>query len=125
MFPHEAAVSFDLGSVVKNATEPGVSTSTFALVMNPAKYDQLPADLKALIDRTTGLAGAEAFGRMWTEAETIGREKEIAQGVQISTLPDADIARMKQMMAPHVDAAMTAVDKAGSQGRRFYQDYTK
>src|SRR5215475_10173690 len=38
MFPHEAAVAYDLGSVAKYAIEPGISTATFAFVMNPAKY---------------------------------------------------------------------------------------
>jgi TRAP-type transport system periplasmic protein len=125
MFPHEAALSYDLGAVVKNAIEPGVATATFAMVMNPAKYDSLPADLKALIDKTTGMAGATEFGKMWAEAEKVGRDKEIAQGVQMITLPDADIAKMKEMMKPHVEAAIAAVDKDGKDGRKFYDEYTK
>src|SRR5262245_23527234 len=116
MFPHEAAVSFALGSVAKYAIEPPVSTATFAFVMNPAKYASLPADLRALIDKSTGPDAAEDFGKAWEVAEKEGREKEIAQGVQIITLPDAEIDKMKKMMAPLIEQAIAAVDKEGKPG---------
>jgi len=125
MFPHEAALSYDLGTVVKNAIEPGVATATFAMVMNPAKYDSLPADLKAVIDKTTGMAGATEFGKMWADAEKVGRDKEISQGVQMLKLSDADITKMKEMMAPHVKSAIEAVDKDGKEGSKFFAEYTK
>ena len=125
MFPHEAAVAYDLGTVAKYAIEPGVATATFTFVMNPAKYNSLPGDLKALIDKASGPAAAEDFGKAWEAAEVEGRTKEMAQGVQMISLPPADIAKMKQLMAPHVEAAIAAVDKEGKDGRKFYQEYTK
>ena len=51
--------------------------------MNPAKYNSLPADLKALIDKSSGPAAAENFGKAWEAAETHGRAKQMAQGVQM------------------------------------------
>jgi len=125
MFPHEAAVSYDLGTVAKYAIEPGVATATFAFVMNPAKYESLPADLKALIDKASGPAAAEDFGKAWEVAEKEGRDKEMAQGVQMLTLPAADVDKMKKLMQPHIDQAIAAVDKEGKQGRKFYEEYTK
>ena len=124
-FPHEAALSLDLGTVAKNATEPGLSTAPFALVMNPAKYNSLPADLKALIDKTSGPAAAEQFGKEWEAAEKHGREEEIKQGVQIHTLSDADIAEIKRKAVPRIEDAIAAVEKAGKPGRKFYEEYTK
>jgi len=125
MFPHEAALSYDLGTVAKYAVEPGVATATFAFVMNPAKYDSLPADLKALIDKNSGPAAAAEFGKAWEAAEKEGREKEMAQGVQMLTLPAADLEKMKKLMAPHIESAIAAVDKEGKQGRKFYEAYTR
>jgi len=124
MFPHEAALSYDLGTVAKYAIEPGVATATFAFVMNPAKYDSLPADLKALIDKSTGTQAAADFGKAWEAAEKEGRDKETAQGVQILTLPPDDIEKMRKLMAPHVERAIAEVDKEGKQGRKFYEEYT-
>src|SRR4051812_15141894 len=125
MFPHEAAVSYDLGTAAKYAIEPGVATATFAFVMNPAKYNALPADLKALIDKASGPAAAEDFGKAWEAAEKEGREKEMAQGVQMLTLSADDIAKMKTLMAPHVESAIAAVEKDGKPGRKFFEEYTK
>jgi TRAP-type C4-dicarboxylate transport system substrate-binding protein len=125
MFPHEAAVAYDLGTVAKYAIEPGVATATFTFVMNPAKYNALSPDLKALIDKASGPAAAEDFGKAWEAAEAEGRAKQMAQGVQMITLPPADIEKMKQMMASHVEAAIAAVEKDGKQGRKFYQEYTR
>src|SRR4051812_47292085 len=86
-FPYEGALSLDLAAVAKHSTEPGMATAPFALVMNPAKYNSLPDDLKALIDRTSGPAAAEQYGKLWEAAEQHGREEFIKQGVQIHTLP--------------------------------------
>ena len=124
-FPHEAALSLDLGAVAKHATEPGISTAPFALVMNPAKYNSLPADLKALIDKSTGPAAAERFGKEWEAAEKHGRDEEIKQGVQIHTLSDADVAEIKRRMAPRIEEAIVALEKTGKPGRNFYEEYTK
>jgi TRAP-type C4-dicarboxylate transport system substrate-binding protein len=124
-FPHEAALSMDLGSVAKHATEPGLSTAPFGLVMNPAKYNSLPAELKALIDKSTGPAGAEKFGREWEAAERHGRDEEIKQGVQMHMLPDTDVAELKRRLAPRVEEAVAALEKDGKPARKFYEDYTR
>jgi TRAP-type C4-dicarboxylate transport system substrate-binding protein len=124
-FPYEGALSLDLAAVAKHATEPGMATAPFAFVMNPAKYDSLPADLKALIDKTSGPAAAEEYGKLWEAAEKHGREEFIKQGVQIHTLSDADVAEVKRRMKPHIGEAIAAVEKAGKPGRKFYEEYTR
>lgn len=124
-FPYEGALSLDLQSVAKHSTEPGMATAPFAFVMNPAKYNSLPPDLRALIDKTSGPAAAEEYGKLWEAAERHGREEFIKAGVQIHTLSDADVAEIKKRMAPHIEEAIAAVDKAGKPGRKFYEEYTK
>lgn len=123
-FPYEGAASFDLGTVAKNTVEPGVASATFAVVMNPAKYDALPDDLKALIDETTGPDAAEAFGRNWDAAEVEGKAKLVAKGVTINTLPDSELAKMKDLLAPQTDAAIAAVESDGKPGKAFFEAYT-
>jgi TRAP-type C4-dicarboxylate transport system substrate-binding protein len=124
-FPYEGAASFDIGTITKYVLEPGVSTATFAVVMNPAKYESLPPDLKALIDKTTGVAAAENFGKMWDEAEKEGKTKLLARGVQVVTASPEMLAKMKALFAPQNDEAIAAVDKSGKSGRQFFADYTK
>ena len=50
-FPHEAGFAYDLASVAKYAIEPPLASATFVLVMNPAKYNSLPPDLRAILDK--------------------------------------------------------------------------
>jgi TRAP-type C4-dicarboxylate transport system substrate-binding protein len=124
-FPYEGASSFDIATVAKNTLEPGVSSATFAVVMNPAKYASLPDDLKALIDKTTGPAAAGKFGEMWDEAEKQGKASMLAKGTQVFVLPPNELAKMKQAFAPQVDAAIAEVEKQGKPGRKFFDDYSK
>lgn len=124
-FPYEGAASFDIATVAKYTLEPGVSSATFAVVMNPAKYDSLPDDLKALIDNSTGPAAAEKFGAMWDEAEKQGKISMLAKGTQVFVLPPDELAKMKQAFAPQVDTAIAEVEKQGKPGRKFFDDYTK
>jgi TRAP-type C4-dicarboxylate transport system substrate-binding protein len=66
MFPHEGAQSFQLSTVAKFSYEPGINAASFFFIMNPATYDKLPADLRALIDQTTARLPPSASARIWT-----------------------------------------------------------
>jgi TRAP-type C4-dicarboxylate transport system substrate-binding protein len=124
-FPYEGAASFDLGNVVRYALEPGVSTASFAVVMNEAKYASLPADLRDLIASTTGPARAEWFGKMWDEAEKAGKDSLHARGVQTITMTDAELQRVKQAVAPLIDQTVGELAKKGALAGKFYEDYTR
>jgi TRAP-type C4-dicarboxylate transport system substrate-binding protein len=125
-FPHEAGLAYDLASVVKYAIEPPLASATFAMVMNPAKYNSLPADLKALIDKESGVAGAVSFGKAWEAQESFARNLEVSKkGLQIITLPDGDVAKMKQLSKPIIENALAAQEKLGHKAREFFAAYTK
>jgi TRAP-type C4-dicarboxylate transport system substrate-binding protein len=65
-FPYEGAQGFDIGTVVKYCIEPGISASTFVAVMNPKRFDSLPAELQTLIASTTRPA-LVALARLWRD----------------------------------------------------------
>ena len=125
VFAYEGAASFGLDSVVKYSLEPGVSSLTWGVVMNPAKYDSLPADLKALIDKTTTPDDAEKFGADFDAAELAGKRQLVSKGVQVIELAPAELATMKKLLAPQIDVAIAEVEKQGRPGRKFYEAYTK
>lgn len=124
-FPYEAAQSFDLATVVKQTLEPGMTTATFAIVMNQAKYDALPADLKALIDRTTGVERARAFGTAWDGAEAEGRAYMLAKGVTITSLPAAEVDKIKTMLKPSREKSVADLAAAGKPAQAFVEAYQK
>ncbi len=44
-------------------------TSLYLFLMNEASYENLPAELRAVIDRNSGMSLAKKAGRVWEEAE--------------------------------------------------------
>ena len=124
-FPHEAGFAYDLVSVSPYAIEPPLASATFALVMNPAKYNSLPPDLRAILDKESGVAGATSFGKSWQDFEKFARATEIQKGLQIITLSPADVAKMKELAKPIVESALDAQEKAGHSAREFFAAYTK
>jgi TRAP-type C4-dicarboxylate transport system substrate-binding protein len=124
-FPYEGAASFRLGTVVKHSIEPPIASASFAVVMNPAKYNSLPADLKALIDKTSGPAAAEQFGKSWDEGEEEGKKQMIQQGVQVTVLPAEEVAKMKAAFGTQVKEAIRALEQKGLPAQKFYDAYTK
>lgn len=57
------------------AERPAMGATVLTLLMNKQKYDNLPPDLKAVIDRNSGLELVERFGRSWDEAAARARDK--------------------------------------------------
>jgi TRAP-type transport system periplasmic protein len=94
--------------------------------MNPAKYDSLPPDLRALLDKESGVAGAVSFGEAWQAQEKFARDLETSKkGLEIITLPDSEMAKMKELSKPIIENAIAALEKQGKPGREFYQEYIK
>ena len=59
---------------------PTLYTATFFLAMNKERYEALPDDLKAIIDRNSGMEFSRAAGRMWDDvgaevAEIVKQDK--------------------------------------------------
>jgi TRAP-type C4-dicarboxylate transport system substrate-binding protein len=125
-FPHEAGLAYDLASVVKYAIEPPMASATFALVMNPAKYNALPADLRALLDKASGVAGAVSFGTAWKAQEKFARDLETSKkGLEIVTLPEAEVAKLKAFGQKITTENLDALEKKGQPARAFYDAYMK
>jgi len=123
-FPHEAGLAYDLASVAKYAIEPPLASATFAFVMNPAKYNSLPADLRAILDKESGVAGAMSFGEAWQAQEKFARNLETTKkGLEIITLSDGDVAKMKALAKPIIDKALDEQEKAGHKAREFFGLY--
>jgi TRAP-type C4-dicarboxylate transport system substrate-binding protein len=95
--PWEVTPSLKIAELVKNHTSfagpTGLFTQTFALVMNRASYDKLPADLKAVIDKNSGVETAALFGRAMDEGDKAGLEVARKAGNNIVTLEAAETKR--------------------------------
>jgi TRAP-type transport system periplasmic protein len=83
-FPDESIAAFKL-SMIKHATTfpGGLYNTSFVFMMNPAKYNALSAQDKAVIDKLSGERAARLFGEGWDKVDAASRDGvQKAQGVQ-------------------------------------------
>nr|MBL8410327.1 TRAP transporter substrate-binding protein [Dechloromonas sp.] len=57
------------------ADRPVMGATVLVVLMNKQKYESLPADLKAIVDKVSGLPLVERYGKVWDEASVAARNK--------------------------------------------------
>ncbi len=101
--PWEIVPALKVQQIVKNHTQfsgkVGLYTQTFAVAMNQASYDKLPADLKKVIDDNSGIETAAAFGRAMDDGDRVGLDLAKKAGNQIVTLDEAETQRWQRAAA--------------------------
>lgn len=102
--PWEVVPAVKVQELTKFHTEipgsPTLYTASFFLAMNKAKYDGLPADLKAVIDRNSGMSFAELAGNMW-DAEAVRVSALVRQrGNTISSISEDEKQKWMKACEP-------------------------
>ncbi len=101
--PWEVTPALKVTELVKNHTtfagKEGLYTQTFAFSMNRASYDKLPPDLKAVIDKNSGIETAAMFGRAMDEGDKAGRAIAEKAGNNIVALDLAETQRWRRTAA--------------------------
>lgn len=93
--PWEVAPSIKLPDLARNHLEiagsPTLYTASFMVVMNKARHEGLPAELRKVLDDHAGLAYSMDAGEVWdrASADVEAAVRKSGRNV-ISTLPDAD-----------------------------------
>ncbi|MCK0506427.1 TRAP transporter substrate-binding protein [Aromatoleum anaerobium] len=92
MMPWEVVPTMKAQEIVKYHTEtdpslPLLSTTTFVLAMNPAKYDSLPPELKKVIDANSGADVSAWAGKVWDDATHTGRQSGVDHKNVFYTVP--------------------------------------
>ena len=98
--PWEVVPALKVQQIAKNSTgfsgSKGLYTQTFAVAMNKAAYDKLPADLKKVIDANSGMVAAAMFGRAMDEGDKAGLAIAQKAGNNIITLSPEETARWQR-----------------------------
>ncbi|MGL4636951.1 MAG: TRAP transporter substrate-binding protein [Beijerinckiaceae bacterium] len=104
VIPWEVVPAVKVQELVKFHTEikgsPTLYTASFFLAMNKAKYDGMPADLQAVIDKNSGMAFAEMAGKMWDAEAVTVRDMVAKRGNTITVLADDEKARWIKATEP-------------------------
>jgi TRAP-type C4-dicarboxylate transport system substrate-binding protein len=101
--PWEVTPALKVQEIVKNHTgfagDKGLYTQTFVVAMNKKVYDNLPADLKKVIDANSGIETAAMFGRAMDEGDKVGFELAKKAGNNIYMLDAVETQTWKRTAA--------------------------
>lgn len=128
VIPYDVAPSLKVHELTKFATEtdrnsPALYTTFFVVPMNKARYDSLPADLKAVIDKNSGRELSAFLGETHAGNDIPSRKvfTETA-GYTIQQLSAAEIERWKKA-TDHLDEEWVAdMNKRGLNGKAMLDD---
>lgn len=123
--PWEVVPSLKLQELTKFHAEipgsPTLYTATFILAMNRARYEGLPADLRAVIDRNSGMVAAEMAGKVWDEQAIVVAEMVARRGNTITVIDPAEAARWRETTRPVIDAWVRTVTERGLDGAKLLE----
>jgi TRAP-type C4-dicarboxylate transport system substrate-binding protein len=95
---------------------PTFYTAVFLFAMNKGSYENLPDDLRAVIDSNSGIATSVLAGNAWDEAAVIGRKAAEDHGNVIDELAPDEVARWREKTQPVVDAWLAQSAEHGFDG---------
>jgi TRAP-type C4-dicarboxylate transport system substrate-binding protein len=102
--------------------EASLSSTTFVLAMNPAAYDRLPRDLKAVIDANSGQVAAGMAGAMWDGDAAAVAATVRERGDAIATLAPEELARWRKLTDPVIANWVKEIKERRIDGRKLLAD---
>lgn len=107
VIPWEVTTAIRLSELVGNHTEfagnEALYTAAIVLVMNKAKYEALPDDLKAILDAESGAKLSTFATQIMWDMDAPARKIAEEAGNTITVLDEAEVNRWKEAAKPVVD----------------------
>jgi TRAP-type transport system periplasmic protein len=121
MLPWSAVASFRTYEVSKQHTEFGFYSLAFVTTMNKKAYEDLPADLKKVIDDNSGMKWAVNAGQGYDDADIVGIDKIKAEGGTINKLSPEEYAEWKKVADKVTTKYIADLDEKGLPGTATYK----
>jgi len=104
-FPFESIASFKLDKVIGQATvfPGGLYSSAFGFFMNEDKWNKIPKQDQAIIEKYSYEYAARSNGQSWDRADKVGRDALTAAGAQIVSATAAMQAKAKKRSGPIIE----------------------
>ncbi|QHE85870.1 TRAP transporter substrate-binding protein [Hydrogenophaga sp. BPS33] len=96
-------------------------TTTFVMGMNKAKYASLPPDLKAIIDKNSGIETSGWLGKVQQAGDAPARAQAVKQGNNIYTIPAAEAQEFKRKARLVEVEWVQDMDKRGFDGKKLLE----
>lgn len=123
--PWEVTTALKVPELVENHTEfegPALYNLTFVLAMNKGVYDALPDDLKAVIDKNSGLDFSVFAGGTQSDADGPAREVAVDLGNNIITISQDDSADWVAIAQPIYDSWIADMNSRGIDGQKLIDE---
>jgi len=117
-FTWDTMASFNLAEVMKHHTDAKAYVVSFWFAMNEKKYNALPEDVRACVDKLSGDTLIEKFGPWWAAWDKAGHDRVLAEGHEIIELDDAQRAEWRASLAPMIDAYLADLEGKGIDNAR-------
>jgi len=98
---------------MKFHTDTQFYTSAFFIVMNPQKYQSLPAEVRRAIDELSGAAWSEKFGPLWDKWDQPVRQGAAGPGHEIIVPDAATMAAWHEGLRPVTDSYLAGLAAHG------------
>jgi TRAP-type transport system periplasmic protein len=124
-FPLESIISFKLDTVLEQATlfPGGMYSSAFGFFMNEDKWNKLPKQDQAAIEKLSGEHIARLAGQSWDEADRKGLEALKKSGVKIVNADAALVAEVQKRSAPIVDDWIKKASAKGVDAAKILDEF--
>lgn len=109
----EAGLSFRLNEVAPLHTEAKAYVTCFYFVMNQAKFDALPENVRQAVDSVSGDNFVPRVGKWWDGPDALGRADAVRRNHSIITVSDAERSVWHAKAAEAVEKWLSALEKEG------------
>ncbi len=123
--PWEVTAALKVPELVENHTEfegPALYTLTFVLAMNKARYESLSDDMKAAIDKNSGLDFSVFAGGTQADADGPARELAVKRGNNIITVSEEEAKEWGTVVQPIFDTWIADMAKRGLDGQAMINE---
>ena len=93
-------------------------TTAMYVVMNRAKWENLPADVQAVFEAVSK-EWIDVHAGTWDKDDAAGREYTLSLGNQILELPDDEMARWEKAVQPILDSYAATATEKGLEGEAY------
>jgi TRAP-type C4-dicarboxylate transport system substrate-binding protein len=106
---------------MKTHTDTQFYTSAFFILMNRAKFEALPADVKTAIDSISGEVWSAQFGPLWDKWDKPVRDGASGPGHEVIVPDAATMAQWREGLRPVTDGYLAELSKTFPNAKRAYE----